>query len=218
MIKKLFSLLILYITCAPAQSQQVLTDLQWKHLNRFSKSYFRSDPFTGEFSGFLTHLINDPLLTRKNTRKRTDSTLYSFNGVFTNYNPFFFKPKRVEILLEETPVQYDDSPAGTDTLFTYQLIAYADNTNKGKEEITREFEKIHRQNKNKYYDSNYREIKEGDEVTITLHNYFVPAHLLSPLSIALIKLKQTNEIALNLTLRFKLSENKAILPAPLYNP
>src|SRR5688572_25228313 len=112
-------------------------------LYQFSKSYFRSDPLVGSFSGFLKHLMNDPAIKNKQIRQRTDSTLFYFFGVYTNYNPFFFKPKRVEIVLEETSIKYVDSlPA--DTILVYQLLAYTDGS-RGQQEVKKEFEKIHRQ-------------------------------------------------------------------------
>ncbi|MGZ5220842.1 MAG: hypothetical protein ACXWV2_12800 [Chitinophagaceae bacterium] len=185
-------------------------------LYQFSKSYFRSNPFIGEFSSFLKHLINDPDIPDKKTQQRTDSTFFYFYGVYNTFNPFFFKPKRVDILLEETPVKYTDS-LPPDTILVYQLIAYTDES-KGKQEVQKEFEKIHRQYNKKFANSNYRDLKTGGEISGGLHNYFVPFAALAPASIVWSFLEETKEYILQITLRIKTSENRAVLPATFYDP
>lgn len=185
-------------------------------LYQFSKSYFRSNPFMGEFSSFLKHLINDPDIHDKKTQQRTDSTFFYFYGVYNTFNPFFFKPKRVDILLEEASVKYTDS-LPPDTILVYQLIAYTDES-KGKQEVQKEFEKIHRQYNKKFTNSNYRDLKTGEEISGGLHNYFVPLAALAPVSTIWSFLEETKEYILHITLRIKTSENRATLPAALYNP
>lgn len=206
--KSLLSLfIVLSVYTSPAQ----------EGLFQFTKSYFRSNPFVGEFSGFLKHLINDPAIMNKETRQRTDSSLFYFSGVYANYNPFFFKPARVEIILGEASVQYAESiPA--DTILIYQLLAYADSSNKGEQNVKKEFGKIHRQFNKKFYNSNYQDLKTGSTITGGVHNYFVAFTGLAPVSVAWGKLKESNEFVLNLILRIKKSGNKTVLAAPLYNP
>lgn len=185
-------------------------------LYQFSKSYFRSNPFIGEFSSFLKHLINDPDIQDKKTQQRTNSTFFYFYGAYNTFNPFFFKPKRVDILLEEISVKYTDS-LPPDTILVYQLIAYTDES-KGKQEVQKEFEKIHRQYNKKFTNSNYRDLKTGENVNGGLHNYFVPFAALAPVSIVWSFLEETKEYILHITLRIKTRENRVVLPATLYNP
>ncbi|MEI9945962.1 MAG: hypothetical protein WDN26_17295 [Chitinophagaceae bacterium] len=149
-------------------------------------------------------------------RKKTDTSFYKFSGTYKTYNPFFFKPKRLQILLEETQVEYDDSLNTKDTVFIYQLQAYDDDNDKSLKEIKKEFEKIHRQNNKKFYDSKSDEEKDGVEITAAGHDYFVAMHWLSPLSIAWAKIISRHEIVLALTLRFKISANEAVLPAVVF--
>ena len=206
--KNLLSLFFILIVHTSSFSQEGLL--------QFTKSYFRSDPFIGEFSSFLKHLMNDPLLKDKKTWTRTDTSLFYFSGVFNNYNPFFFKPKRVEVVLVEAPVQYSESmPA--DTILVYQLLAYAEGSHKGEQEVKKEFEKIHRQFNKKFYDSNFQELLIGSEIKGGVHNYFIGSTTIAPISVAWGKLKE-NEFVLNLMLRIKTKENIAVLPATLYNP
>jgi hypothetical protein len=184
-------------------------------LYQFSKSYYRSDPFVGEFSGFLNHLLNDPSLLEKEIQKRTDSSLFYFSGIYKNHHPFFFKPKKIKILLQEVSVNYGDSLVN-DTIFIYQLLAYADDTEKGEQEVKREFEKIHRVFNKRFYNSNYQDLKNGETIGGGQHNYFVAYSTLAPVSTIWTKLD--NEFVLNISLRFKASENRAVLAASLYNP
>jgi hypothetical protein len=216
MAKKLLFTFCVLLAWAVSYGQYAGYDTKLESLYKFSKSYFRSDPFTGEFSGFLKHLINDPAISEKFIRKKTDTSFYTFHGTYTGYNPFFFKPKRVEILLEETPVEYGDSLHTADTIFTYQLLAYANDDATGADDIKKEFEKIHRQTSRKF-DSNYKEFRDGDEITVAIHNYFVPLHWLAPLSIAWGRLKNSGELVLNITMRIKMSGNRSVLPAALYD-
>jgi len=205
--KTLFSLFIISFFCTPSFAQESLF--------LFSKNYYRSNPFVGNFNSFLNHLLNDPSLVEKELKKRTDTSLFYFSGIYKNYNPFFFKPKKIHIELEQVSVNYGDSLVN-DTIFIYQLIAYADDTEKGKQEIKKEFEKIHRVFNKKFYDSNYQDVKSGDAITGGTHNYFVAYSPLAPASTQWIL--QDNEALLNITLRFKASENRAVLAASLDNP
>ncbi len=111
-------LLFVFIVCFSFNSS-----FAQEGLLEFSKSYFRSDPLSGEFSNFLNHLLNDPSLQDKQIQKRTDTSLFYFSGIYKKYDRFFFKPKRVEIILQEQSIKYIDSLL-PDTLFIYQLIAY----------------------------------------------------------------------------------------------
>jgi len=190
---------------------------QEEGLYQFTHNYFRSDPFQSEFSRFMEHLMKDPGITEKKIRLRTDTSLFYFYGAYTNYNPFFFKPKRVEVLLEEMPFQYTDSLPAEDTILVYQLIAYGENNEKGLKEIKKEFEKIHSKYKRRFFDSNYKEFTQNTAVTGGMHNYFVPLHGLSPLSIVWGKLDDSDTPVLNIILRIKTDENQTVLPAPLYN-
>ncbi len=207
----------LYFTLSLFLFLSVRAAAQQEGLYQFAHSYFRSDPFQGQFSRFMEHLMKDPGITEKRTRLRSDTSLFYFFGVYSNYNPFFFKPKRMEVLLEEMPVQYVDSLPPQDTILVYQLVAYGENSEKGLKEIKKEFEKIHRQYKRRFFDSNYHEFKENAAVTGAMYNYFVPLHGLSPLTIAWGKLEGPDAPILNITLRMKTSENMTVLPVPLYH-
>src|SRR5882724_2982668 len=87
-------------------------------VSKITHSYFRSDPFQNEFSAFLTHLLNDPTLTDKILKKRTDSSLFYFQGTYTTHNPFFFTPTKVQVILKQTPIKLDS--LHIDTIYIYE--------------------------------------------------------------------------------------------------
>ncbi|WP_276501293.1 hypothetical protein [Terrimonas pollutisoli] len=186
-------------------------------LFQFSKSYFRSDPFAGNFSDFIKHLLNDPAIQNKQVLHRTDTSLFYFFGAYKNYNPFFFKPRYIEVRLLESPIQYADS-LPTDTILIYQLTAYAEPGDVGKQEVKKEFEKIHRQINKRFYTSSYKELKTGTTITGGVHNYFVGFASLAPVSVLWAVLDETNEPVLNIILRMKSSNNQAVLATSLDNP
>jgi len=191
---------------------------QFEGLQLFTHTYFRSDPFLGQFSAFMNHLTKDPAIEDKQIKLRTDTSFFSFTGLFTKYNPFSFKPAKLEISLEEMPVHYSDSLPVGDTLLIYQLTAYAEASENGEKEIKKEFEKINRRYAKRFFDSNYKEFKQEGVVSGGMHNYFVPMHGVAPLSVTWGILAGTKQPVLNITIRMKTSDNYAVLPVPLYNP
>jgi len=191
---------------------------QYEGLQAFTHTFFRSDPFLGQFSAFMNHLTKDPAIEGKQIKLRTDTSFFSFTGIFPKYNPFSFKPTRLEISLQEMPVQYSDSLPIGDTLLVYQLTAYAEASENGAREVRNEFDRIHRKFAKRFFDSNYKQFQEKDIPVGGLHNYFVPLHGVAPVSVAWGVLAGTKEPALNITVRMKTRENYAELPVPLYNP
>ena len=182
-----------------------------------SKHYFRSDPFTGDFSSFIKHLLNDPAIINKKIVHRTDTSLFYFSGVYKDYNPFFFKPRYIEVRLQESPIVYADS-LPKDTILVYQLTAYAEASEAGKQDVKKEFEKIHKRIHKKFSESNNLDLKNGKTITGNVHNFFVFYASLAPLSVLWATLDDTGEPVLNIILRLKTSNNQAVLATPLYNP
>lgn len=178
-------------------------------LQQITRNYFRSDPFATNFSSFLEHLLNDPDIGQKKIVRRSDSSLFYFEGIFGKYNPFFTRPSRVEISLSEVSLTIVDSlPA--DTIFTYQLFAVNELNDNGKKQIKKEFEKIHRYWKKKFPQHKHStETPEG--MTGELYNYFLPNYMLAPFTLAWYEIPESQSVALVITVRFKQRENEAVL-------
>jgi len=183
---------------------------------KITKTYFRSDPFRKEFSSFASHLLNDPTLTNKTLEKKTDSTLFYFQGTYTRHNPFFFKPKRVEVALNELVLNVDSLAA--DTIYVYQLIAYNNDTREGTAELKKEFEKIYRHYKSAFSRDQYTENPAGDKLNGATYNFFDQLHAVAPFAISWYGPDENKEMCLILTIRMDTYLNKAILPVPFYTP
>jgi hypothetical protein len=181
---------------------------------KITRQYFKSDPFRGDFSSFIKHLFNDPSLTDKVIEKRTDSTLFYFQGTYTNYNPFFFKPKKVQVILTEMEVNLDS--LGKDTIYTYQLLAYNDATKEGTEEIKKEFEKIYKHCKGGFPRSEYSEESPVSGFKGVMYNFFDNLHAVSPFAISRYDVAESKQACLILTIRMDTYNNQAMLPMPFY--
>ncbi len=198
-------LLLLLLSCFNCLGQDAV--------KKVTKQYFRSDPFAEEFSSFLKHLVNDPTVSNKEILQRSDSSFFTFYGLYPRHNPFFFKPEKVEILLAETEVNYSDTADLRDTIFIYRLEAFTQNSAAGLKDIKKEFEKIHKNISRHFSKSNYQEEKKGEEVISAWLNYFVPTHALAPVSLMWENNKETGEANVSITVRMKISYNRAVLPA-----
>lgn len=185
-------------------------------ISKITHSYFRSDPFSSAFSSFITGLLNDPTLTDKILEKKTDTSLFYFQGTYTNHNPFFFKPTKVEVILSETALQLDSLHA--DTIYSYQLLAYNNDTKEGMQELKKEFEKIYRHYKKGFAKNQYTENPAGSKWNGATYNFFVLYHAVSPFAITWFGPDENREICLILTIRMKISNNEAVLPIPFYAP
>ncbi len=181
---------------------------------RITKSYFRSDPFSTEFSSFIYHLLHDPDLTNKTTLKKTDSSFFYFEGTYTTYNPFFFKPKRIEVVLTEMFVDVDSLKR--DTIYTYQLLAYNDETVTATDEVKKEFDKIFRRSKGSFPKNQFSENAPGADLPGGTYNFFDAWHAISPFAVSWFGPDENKEMCLVLTVRMQTYMNKAILPVPFY--
>jgi hypothetical protein len=205
--KKYLSILIFIIFCnCQTGAQEVIADI--------AKKYYRSNPFEIEFSKFLTHLMNDPTLINKTTLKKTDTSLFFFEGTYTSHNPFFFQTNRSKIILAER----EEIETGTDssqylqTVFLYQLIAYAPPGEEGIKDVREQFDKFCRRYKKKFAGDNYKELKtEGKQVgEITDYSLEYPGFF--PLAVAWATSKKNTDNIFALTIRFRVFNNQAYLP------
>ena len=206
----LISILFTVAFAVPGRSQEVIYT--------FANNYFRSSPYKTSFSQFLQHLMKDPSLSDRHTVLRSDSTLFSFSGSYTSFNPFFFKPGRVEVSLFDAPLQLADSLPPADTIMGYQLLAYADDTDRGLKEIKKEQQKIHRHYGKKFSNYNYEEYKDGSNQEGEQYNYFVAYRMLSPLSVSWHRLKEDKKLVLVISMRLNIKQNVAQLPELPDNP
>lgn len=185
-------------------------------VGKITHNYFRSDPFSGEFSAFLKHLFNDPTLINTELKKRTDTSLFYFHGTYKSHNPFFFKPKRVEITLTEASLNLKKDSTKADTVYLYELKAFNDDTEEGIKEVKKEFERIHKRYKSDFYKNTLAEDTATQGKLWSIYNFFSPYHRLSPFGVSWINYPEKKEISLVITIRMDNHNNRAVLPIPLY--
>ena len=187
-------------------------------LYRVTEDYFRASPFKTEFSQFLTRLIEDPALSEKDIRKKTDSTLFYLQGVYTGHAPFFFPSSRCKIVVAEQEEYTDSSFTEAYTFFVYQLNSYASPGQEGLKEIRQEFEKLSRRFKKGFGTTDQKELKNGNEQTGAIMNYAYKNMDFYPLTFAWATAADNKENVLALTIRFFIIDNKAYLPVPPDSP
>jgi len=199
-----------FLICLTGYSQEIVF--------KISKSYFRSDPFRTEFSAFMKHLVDDPFIKDKVIEKRTDTSLFYFGGTYTSdvFNPFFFKPKRMEVVLSEAPIKLDSTL--TDTIFVYELFVYADNNKEGNEEITKEFDKLLKRYKGNFRKSEHTVNPPDAKLQGGTYNFFDRYHAVSPFAVSLYGPTENKEMCMILTIRMDTYDNMAMLAAPFISP
>ena len=191
------------------------TNAQQDPVIKFTKSYFRSNPFNMTFGAFVEHVMRDPTLRAKSTHLRTDTSLFTFAGTYASFNPFGFKPSRVDVALVEQNVQlYEGRPQG-DTIMLYVIIAYADSSAKGEADIKKEYERILRKGSRMFFDVKYEQLSDQD-VSGGVANFFVNYAQLSPVTLEWIT-GLVKQPVLRLTLRIRSRGNEAVLPMSLYD-
>jgi hypothetical protein len=190
-----------------ADADQIVKD---NPVYKIAKTYFRSNPFNVHFSTFLNHLTHDPTLLHTTLNKRTDTSLFFFEGEYKGHNPYGFKAGKVEIRLAEREVNIDDSASTTDTLLFYQLAGYSYATG-GAEAVKKEYSKFDRKFGEHFYGED-SVLKADNEPVGMVKNYFLLGEsFLSPVSIGWGKLDDLHSV-FTITFRIKLTQNVATLP------
>jgi hypothetical protein len=190
------------LLCCTSYSQETIS--------KITQSYFRSDPFSKEFSQFLNNLINDPALTEKNIKKRTDSTLFFLQGIYSSHSPFFFHTNRCKIILAERQEYTDSLSTRTYTYFVYQLIGYAAPGEEGQKDIKQEFERLNRRFKKGLDEADEKELKRGSEQSGAIINYPFMKMPFYPLTIAWTTSADHQENIIAITVRFFMVDNEAV--------
>lgn len=203
--RRWISIIIILSFCFSVKAQE--------NLFRIAENYFRINPFNRPYNKFFTDLVNDPLITSKSLKRKTDTTLFYFAAQYKDYSPYTsFKSDRTEIRLMEKAVDIGDSTEMIDTMFIYQLISYKSGP-EGLEGVKKEFTKFNRKFKGDFFTDDHSDLLKGDEVVGGMVNYFVFTCQTSPLNVSWWK-NGSDETAFSISFRFKISENMPVLPIP----
>jgi len=198
--RKLLVLLLSFLFFENIFSQEIV--------NSITDRYYRSNPFHGKFSDFVKELIADPYIINKTVSKRTDSTLFFFKGEYTAHNPFMFKSTRTEIrLAEQEDAIFEGSPYNDTTVF-YQLLAFADNSKNGANDVKAQLNSFFRDIRGNFNRYSSKKIKDNERTIGEIYN-FTPKFAGRASVIASWMIINESESVFSITLRLKVRDNQA---------
>ena len=181
---------------------------------KIAHDYFRINPFNKDFSTFLIRLMNDPTLLQNSIIRKTDSTLFFMEGIYSTHRPFFFKPEKVKVILSEREVEIDNTGL-TKSMFLYQVVAYAPTGKEGAGDVRDEYDKMLRRYKRSFDMNNPRELKNGDTLTGEVRDFYFANVSFPTVSLAWSS-DENNGNLVAITIRFLVFDNRAFLPKAAY--
>jgi hypothetical protein len=185
-----------------------------QEVNRIAKAYYRSNPFITPFSSFLEHLVNDPTLENKKIHKRTDSTLFFFEGDYRTHRPFGIPDSyRTHVVLTEIEVEASDSGRSVvRTVYVYQLVGYSAAGDKGMKEVKKVFDRFTRKSEDDFAHKDYKELTRDGKQVGEINNFQLYPYLnFDHVTIAWAN-GQNGDNLFALTIRFIVSDNWGRVP------
>ena len=181
---------------------------------KIAHDYFRVSPFNKDFSTFVSRLMNDPSLLQSTILRKTDTSLFFLEGIYSTHKPFFFRPEKVKVILSERETEADSlNPA--QPFFLYQLVGFAPNGNEGKTDVQDEYEKLVRQYKRDFDMNQPRELKDGDTLTGEIRDFYFENVSFPVITLAWSSNSKNGNV-LAITIRFLVYDNRAFLPIAAY--
>lgn len=182
---------------------------------KIAHDYFRISPFNKDFSTFVSRLMNDPTFLQSSILRKTDTTLFFMEGLYSTHKPFFFRPEKVKVILSERETAPDSlNPA--QPYFLYQLVGFAPTGTEGKTDVQNEYEKLVRQYKRDFDMNQPRELKDGDTLTGEIRDFYFENVSFPVMTLAWSSNAKNGNI-LAITIRFFVYDNRAFLPIATYS-
>lgn len=181
---------------------------------KIAHDYFRVSPFNKDFSTFVSRVMNDPAVTEKKINRKTDSTLFFLEAVYTTHQPFFFKPEKVKVIISERETE-SDSLHAPQPFFIYQLVGYAPAGKDGKTDVEKEYEKLVKRYTRSFDMNQPRELKDGDRVTGEIRDFYFANVSFAPVTLAWSSNTENGNV-FAITVRFLVIDNQAFLPVATY--
>ena len=181
---------------------------------KIAHDYFRVSPFNKDFSTFLSRLMNDPAVTEKKINRKTDSTLFFMEALYTTHQPFFFKPEKVKVIISERETEADSLNA-PQPFFIYQLVGYAPGGMDGRTDVEKEYEKLVKKYTRSFDMNQPRELKDGDKVTGEIRDFYFANVSFAPVTLAWSSNTENGNV-FAITIRFLMFDNRAFLPVATY--
>lgn len=206
---KLFRLLVVTCLLYPC----ICSGQQRYYIYGVFENYFPYDPFENTFSELFKKMNADPYLLNKSLHKRTDTSLFSFSGNYTNYDRGILNKANVDIKLNEIEIPVADSIDKKDTFFQYQVIYRYDNSDAGPGYVKKIFTRFGEEYHGLVTDKTDYDIKENNIVIGLTRNYFMQFSPVSPMTAGWVKINDKESI-FTIMVRFKLIQNEFVIYVP----
>jgi len=203
-----------------------LSNLSISQSDRFVetvKEYYRVDPFSGSFSGFIQALTSDTALLNKIIHKQTDSTGFHVSGEYNIFNPFSIKANKVSMMLYEIKEKRDE--VNILTYFSYQLTAFLPDNIASRKVILRDYKRLCKKLSRDLFITHKKSLKdfktsdnagkivsiEDGEITTFTHDDFFA----EPAIVSWQTMGESGQLALTIIIKLK-QENNSAIPFGMY--
>ena len=191
----------------------VLTKAQDYYIYNVFETYFPYNPLASKFDVFFKKLNSDFALTNKSVRKRTDTSLFSFKGNYSDYQKKDLRHVNSAITLEEAILDVQDTLKRKDTFFQYKITFHYPRSPANASYVKKKFDQFNGDYQGVFtskedYDLKDREVKNGTE-----RNYFMYFSPVSPLSVRWATFNN-DESVFSISVYMKLVQNKLIMYTP----
>jgi hypothetical protein len=197
---------------------QAVNEASITTLQDLTASYFKSTPYNKSFSGFLQEIMNDPDLQDKVINRRTDSTFFYISGTYRRFNPFIHRPTILKLIVAESEFTDSDTSSYKDTVMYCQLLVTIDTTGKSGQFVKKEYNRLLRKAGRAFTHQTYALGQENSANKGEITNSFITPFAVSPLTIAWGRHEATHEYVLSISLRLKVTENRAAMVTLLNEP
>jgi hypothetical protein len=144
------------------------------------KKYYRVNPFEGKFSSFVNALITDTAISGREMRMKTDTSDFYLSEAYINFNPFSIKTESVNMFFAEGKLPLKDTISNTSSVYSYQIVAIAQNNEATRKNLLKEFGKIKKGLGKNFSKSevetpkDYNSNQEGEIITYFWDNIVIP--------------------------------------------
>lgn len=180
-------------------------------LSKFTKEYYRVNPFQGTFSSFVKALSGDPELLNKTLVQKTDTSNYFLKGDYKVFNPFGLNANKVEMIFAEHQVDVTAKSRQEEyTIYTYQILAYFDDNKLNRDLILKDYNKLKKKLKRELQSEviglkGVQNITDG-EIT----NFFYSTSIVYPVTISWQTLSKSGKLALTIITKLFVGNNYAM--------
>ncbi|MFV0604699.1 MAG: hypothetical protein ACK5NK_02550 [Niabella sp.] len=169
------------------------------------KYYYRVSPFNASFSSFTRALNNDPELLNRKETKKTDTTGYFLRGDYKIFNPFSINANKVEVVFAEHST--GDTGSGK-TIYTYQTLAYFDDTEANRKTVLKNYNKIKKRLKRYIPKENILSLKNVNNIEDgEIINFYFNYSNYYPVTISWQTLTKSKQIALTIITKLSVVKN-----------